>query len=180
MELTRLFTLVAVAVVALWAVGCDSSSDTGGADLGLEAQIGFEFVQQRGCMTCHGSDAAAAMSGSSTPISNSQAYAANLTPDSATGIGGWADIAIIRAMRYGVDDEQEQLCPTMPRFDGSDPSQPFMTDVEAGAIVAYLRSLKPIAHAVPESTCPPVKPRPPVDMAAPPPPLDDMTTVDHD
>ena len=67
----------------------------------------------------------------------------------------------------------------MPRFDGTDKTQPFMTDVEATAIVAYLRSLKPVDNAVPESMCPPIKPRPPADMAVPA-TTDDMTTVDHD
>ena len=84
------------------------------------------------------------MAGSSTPIMGTTAYASNLTPDTATGIGGWADIDTIRAMRYGIDDEQEQLCPTMPRFDGTDATQPFMTHIEATAIVAYFRSFKPV------------------------------------
>jgi len=176
MEL-RPATLLAVAALAV--AGCDSDSNSGSSDLGLQEQIGLEFVQQRGCMTCHGSDPTATMSGASTPVNGTHAYPANLTPDTATGIGGWADIQIIRAIRYGIDDEQEQLCPTMPRFDGTDPAQPAMTDVEATAIVAYLRSLKPIDNSVPESECPPVKPRPPADMAVPA-ATDDMTTVDHD
>jgi hypothetical protein len=55
----------------------------------------------------------------------------------------------------------------MPHF-GVDPSQPFMTDLEAGAIVAYLRSLLPVTRTdggIPASKCPPLKPPPPVDMA---------------
>jgi hypothetical protein len=179
MELIRLF-LVPVALFAF--TGCDSDGNNNNAsDLGTEVQIGLEFVQQRGCMTCHG-DAKSdngAMGGNSVPISGTTAYAPNLTPDVATGLGGWADIAIIRAMRYGIDEEQDQLCPTMPHFDGSDPKYPFMTDVEADAIVAYLRSLKPVDNAVPESECPPIKPRPPVDMAVPA-ATDDMSPVDHD
>jgi hypothetical protein len=177
MELTRLFALAIVVVLP----ACDSSNNDGASDLGTEVQIGLEFVQQRGCMTCHGDAKSSngAMAGNSAPVGGTTAYAPNLTPDTATGIGGWADIEIIRAMRYGIDEEQDQLCPTMPHFDGSDPKYPFMTDVEADAIVAYLRSLKPVDNSVPESMCPPIKPRPPVDMAVPP-ATDDMTTVDHD
>jgi len=40
-----------------------------------------------------------------------------------------------------------------------------MTDLEANAIVAYLRSLAPVArHDIPASYCPPLK-SPPHDMA---------------
>jgi hypothetical protein len=54
----------------------------------------------------------------------------------------------------------------MPRFDGSDPAQPAMTDVEANAIVAYLRALPAVKRAIPESQCPPIKP-PVGDLAMP-------------
>jgi mono/diheme cytochrome c family protein len=177
MELIRFSALAIFVVLA----GCDSDSNSGASDLGLQEQIGLEFVQKRGCMTCHGDAKSSngAMAGSSEPVTGTTAYAPNLTPDTATGIGGWADIEIVRAMRYGIDEEQDQLCPTMPHYDGSDPMYPFMTDVEADAIVAYLRSLKPVNNEVPESMCPPIKPRPPVDMAAPP-ATDDMNPVDHD
>ena len=56
--------------------------------------------------------------------------------------GNWADIEVIRAIRFGVDNEQSPLCPTMPKFGD-------MTDLEANAIVAYLRSLPPVSHKVP-------------------------------
>ncbi|HZS41366.1 MAG TPA: lamin tail domain-containing protein, partial [Polyangia bacterium] len=78
------------------------------------------------------------------------AYPANLTPDGETGIGDWSDDEIVRALRAGVDDQGAPLCPPMPRFAS-------MTDSEASAIVAYLRSLVPVANAVPPSSCPPLK-----------------------
>ena len=183
MELSATRRLVVVVVLACaTTVGCNTSSDDGGADLGLQAQIGLEFVQQRGCPTCHspdGATAGAAMSGRVMPLAGTHAYPPNLTSDVATGLGGWADIEIVRAMRYGIDNGQAPLCPPMPHFDGSDPAQPFMTDVEAAAIVAYLRSLPPVSRAVPSSMCPPLKPAPPVDMAVPPPsPPVDMASHD--
>ena len=89
------------------------------------------------------------------------AYPANLTPDRTTGIGGWADEQIIRAFRYGIDHDGNELCPTMPRF-------PDIGDVEASAIVAYLRSLPSVTHVVSPSMCPPLKPLPSPDMAMPP------------
>ena len=56
--------------------------------------------------------------------------------------------------------QNAELCPTMPRFDA-------IGDVEADAIVAYLRSLPAVTHAVAPSMCPPVKPPPGPDMAMP-------------
>jgi hypothetical protein len=163
---------LAVALFALSILGCDDTSPTPtppAPDLGLQEAIGQEFVAKRGCPTCHQSSKASdgTLSGQSTPMPGTSAYPANLTPDTATGLGGWADIEIVRAMRYGVDNQQAPLCPPMPHFDGTDPSQPFMTDVEANAIIAYLRSLPAVARTLPASQCPPLKPQPPVDMAIP-------------
>ena len=166
-------------VVALGLTGCGGSDDAA-ADLGTQETIGREFVKQRGCATCHqatGSDAPT-LAGDVEVMPG--VFSANLTPDGETGLGHWADLTIIRAIRYGVDDEQTELCPTMPRFDGSSAQYPLMTDVEANAIVAYLRSLKPAHVEARESKCPPIKPRPPVDMAMPPATELDMAGSAHD
>jgi cytochrome c len=173
-------TRALIVVFALAVAGC-GGDDHNDADLGTQEAIGRAFVEQRGCPTCHqktGKDAPTLGGGLEVMPG---IFSANLTPDGETGLGHWADITIIRAMRYGIDDEQEPLCPTMPHFDGSDSKYPsFMTDVEAEAIVAYLRSL-PAAHVeVTESMCPPTKPRPPVDMAAPPAEAMDMAGSSHD
>jgi mono/diheme cytochrome c family protein len=123
--------------------------------------LGAAFVASRGCATCHqsGESRFGTLSGQDTARPDSTAFGANLTPDRETGIGGWADLEIIRALRAGVDDQGDPLCPPMPQV-------PEMSDLEAHAIVAYLRSLPPVAHAIPASKCPPVKPRPPADMAS--------------
>jgi hypothetical protein len=148
--------------------GC-STKATGldALDLGTQAQIGREFAQQRGCATCHQGkgDADGILDGQLTPSPGStMAYGSNLSSDIASGLGGWADIEIVRALRYGVDNMQAALCPPMPHYDGSDPKQAAMSDVEASAIVAYLRALPPVSRAIPPSMCPPLKP-PTLDMA---------------
>jgi hypothetical protein len=150
----------ALVAAVLAVAACSSSSTTVNGDAGALAEIGAHYVEQRGCPMCHQTTNKHTLSGNVDAVAGTFAYPANLTPDRATGIGGWADAQIIRAIRYGFDDENEELCPTMPRFDG-------MGDVEAEAIVAYLRSLSPVTHAVPESYCPPVKPSPGPDMAMP-------------
>jgi hypothetical protein len=139
--------------------GCGSSHSING-DAGEQAAIGAEFVLQRGCGRCHDS-VAGTLAGNDVAVVDTAAFPANLTPDRTTGIGGWADEQIIRAFRYGIDNKDDELCPAMPRF--SD-----IGDVEATAIVAYLRSLPPVMHEVTPSMCPPLKPLPSPDMAMPP------------
>ena len=145
------------ALLALALAGCadaDFNPDGGEA-------LGAAFVAHRGCPACHQSAEArfGTLSGQDAPQPNTSAFGANLTPDRETGIGGWADVEIIRALRSAVDDQGEPLCPPMP-------AHAEMSDLEARAIVAYLRSLPPVAHAIPASKCPPIKPRPPADMAS--------------
>jgi hypothetical protein len=142
-----------LALTALALGACNHSSyDLDGGDL---ITVGKAYAQQRLCLDCHGAN----LAGSTTARADSMAYPSNLTPDGETGIGNWADVTVIRAIRFGVDDEQQPLCPTMPPFTN-------MTDLEARAIVAYLRSVPPVHQAIPESMCPPVKPIPPLDMTA--------------
>ena len=146
--------------LALLLVGCSSSHAVDG-DAGPEAAIGADFVQMRGCPSCHQQAGAGTLAGSDVAVVGTSAFPANLTPDRTSGIGGWADEQIIRAFRFGVDHDGNELCPTMPRFDA-------IGDVEASAIVAYLRSLPEVARDIPMSMCPPIKPPPAADMATPP------------
>jgi mono/diheme cytochrome c family protein len=62
--------------------------------------------------------------------------ASNLTPDPETGLGSWTDGEIVRAMREGVDREGNALFPIMPYKHFRN-----MSDDDAGAIVAYLRTI---------------------------------------
>src|SRR5262245_4751226 len=73
---------------------------------------GKRIVAERGCPTCHAAPDGT-LSGQATPQPGTLAYPRNLTPDRATGLGGWADLAIVRAIRFGVDDEARPLCPPM-------------------------------------------------------------------
>lgn len=74
-------------------------------------------------------------------------YAANITPDKATGIGDWTDEQIVKAIREGVDPHGGIIFPPMPV-----PTYNNMSDEDVKAIVAALRTLKPVEHEVPEST----------------------------
>jgi mono/diheme cytochrome c family protein len=74
------------------------------------------------------------------------AYASNITPDTATGIGGWTDTQIVAAIREGKRPDGSIIGPPMPiaLYRG-------ISDADAKAIVAYLRQVKPIANKVPRS-----------------------------
>jgi mono/diheme cytochrome c family protein len=68
----------------------------------------------------------------------------NITPDVETGIGGWTDGQIMRAIREGVDDQGKALFPLMPY-----PVYKVVSDEDTRAVVAYLRSLPPVKNRVP-------------------------------
>src|SRR6185369_13345521 len=72
--------------------------------------------------------------------------APNITPDGETGIGRWSDPEVVRAIRDGIGRDGRTLR-------GDHPSHYYsvMTDEDAGAIVAYLRSLAPRRRSLPRS-----------------------------
>lgn len=75
---------------------------------------------------------------------------ANITPDSATGIGTWTREQFIAQFRKFAPDSvrQEQLDPTA--FNTAMPWSMYsgMTDQDLGAIYAWLRTVKPVNHLV--------------------------------
>lgn len=71
-------------------------------------------------------------------------YPPNLTPDDETGLGKWSEAEIAEAVRHGVRPDSRQLVPIMPYMWYSK-----LTDEDALAIAAYLKSLKPISYRVP-------------------------------
>lgn len=67
----------------------------------------------------------------------------NITPDVETGIGGWSEDELLRAIRDGVAKDGHLLIPLMP-FN----SYQFMSDEDARAIVAFLRSVPAVKNRV--------------------------------
>lgn len=65
--------------------------------------------------------------------------ARNITPDKETGLGDWTDGEIVRAMREGVSRDGSPLFPQMPYTTYAET----LSDDDALAIVAYLRTLPP-------------------------------------
>ena len=74
------------------------------------------------------------------------AFSPNITPDVETGIGKWTDAQIIRALREGRRPDDSIIGPPMPiaLYRG-------ISDTDAQAIVAYLRSVPAVKHIAPKS-----------------------------
>lgn len=71
-------------------------------------------------------------------------YGPNLTPDRATGLGNWSERDIVTAIRKGQRPDGRMLAPIMPWAALAN-----LTDSDAEAIAAYLKSLPPVSNKVP-------------------------------
>lgn len=68
----------------------------------------------------------------------------NITPDRETGLGAWSDGEILRAIREGVSRDGTALFPIMPYLNYRE-----LSDGDAHAVVAYLRTLPAVSRPVP-------------------------------
>jgi len=71
-------------------------------------------------------------------------YSANITP---AGISGWTDGEIYRAITTGVRKNGKPIFPVMPYH-----AYGFANPEDVKSVIAYLRTLQPIANVVPESS----------------------------
>lgn len=107
------------------------------------------------CYSCHSADfktndqlhpekSAGFFGGGNLPLSleGKPMPTPNLTPDPETGIGKWTEEQFVRAVKYGlVPNNQPALRYPMVPF-------VYLTDSEAKAIYAYLRTVPPLNHKV--------------------------------
>jgi hypothetical protein len=96
-----------------------STADAGG--LSAAALRGKALADENVCTSCHQANY------------GGLAFYPNITPDKATGIGDWTDQEIGRAITQGVDDEGDDLCGLMQKYEFS--------AGELADLIAYLRSL---------------------------------------
>jgi hypothetical protein len=80
-------------------------------------------------------------------------YAANLTSDSATGIGAWSEETFMKTLRTGKHLGMENGRPILPPMPWEFIRQ--MTDEDLKAVYAYLQSLPPVNNKVPQPVAPP-------------------------
>ena len=72
-------------------------------------------------------------------------YAKNITSDPETGIGTWTDDEVMRAITQGINKKGDTLFPIMPYVHFN-----HLAKEDLLAIVAYIRTLKPIKNKVPD------------------------------
>jgi len=115
-----------------------------------ELARGAYVAHASGCLVCHtaigpnGPDVAnLGGGGSDMPDPAGTWRSPNITPDKATGIGNWTDDQIARAIREGTRPDGTQLYSIMPYA-----LYNRMTDRDLAAVVAYLRSLKPVSRVI--------------------------------
>ncbi len=76
-------------------------------------------------------------------------FARNLTPDLDTGLGYWSDTELEKALRTGIKNDGKPMLPPMPWPDFAG-----LTDPDMKALIAYLRSVPPVKHKVPDAIAP--------------------------
>lgn len=102
-----------------------------------------------GCAGCHtpwgpgGRDNAKLYGGSAGKPGGKGEGTPNISPDPETGIGKWTDDQIIAAIREGKRPDGSRLTGRMPS-----PAYHGLTDEDARAMVAYLRSVPPVVNKV--------------------------------
>ena len=94
------------------------------------------------CAACHTAEGGAPYAGGRAfVLPFGTLYSTNITPDKDTGIGNYSDANFLDAVHKGIGRGNTRLYPAMPFA-----SYSYMSDADAGAIKAYLFSLKPV-HA---------------------------------
>jgi mono/diheme cytochrome c family protein len=154
--------IAAVLILVTVAVGCGASARPV-TDLKIEItaerQARGEYLAQNvlGCISCHtrrnwklfggpyaGPDGAGGLCMTAEMGTPGTVCSSNITSDVTSGIGGWTDDQILRAIREGVDNEGNALYASMPYR-----AYRYLSDEDAMAVVAYIRTLKPVDNPVP-------------------------------
>lgn len=126
-------------------------------DTSNHVALGKYLLYNLQCYACHSADfktndeiepekSVGFLGGGNQPLSKEgkPIITQNITPDKETGIGLWSEEKFIKALKFGIIEDQPALrYPMMPY------SQ--LTDTEAKAIYAYLQTVSPINNKVPRS-----------------------------
>ena len=150
-----LMLLLSFAPFALFLISC--AKQNAGAPVMTEAEQiahGKYLVTVLGCHDCHtpgylygAPDSTRALSGSELGWQGpwGTTYARNLTPDLETGLGYYKEEEIVKAMKGGTRLDGSPMLPPMPWQDFT-----AYGDEDLHALAAYMLSLPPVSHAVPD------------------------------
>jgi mono/diheme cytochrome c family protein len=116
-----------------------------GSQKELVARGQYIFAVSGGC-ACHTEPKGVPHTGARAfKIPLGTVYSTNLTSDNETGLGSWTDQQILDALTKGLRKDGSRQLPLMPYtlYSG-------MAQEDLKALIAYLRSLKPVKKATPE------------------------------
>jgi len=146
-----------VAVIAGAQAGCSGSSqgpaaNTPAADESAGATPALiergEYLARAGnCRACHTTAVGAPFAGGVVFETRfGKIYSANITPDPDTGIGKWTSRQFLRSLRKGLRANDQHLYPVFPY-----PAFTKITDEDAAALFAYLKSVPAVRNDVPRN-----------------------------
>jgi mono/diheme cytochrome c family protein len=164
-KLIAVSALIAIISLALYVSSCNSEDKTNASSSSVKDSTEqvlergkYLAVHVAGCIDCHSSREMTKYSGPVIPGTEGKGgfefnekfglpgsvYAKNITPDPETGIGTWTDEEILRAITQGISKNGDTLFPLMPY-----PHFNRAAKEDLMAIIAYIRTLKPIKNQVP-------------------------------
>jgi mono/diheme cytochrome c family protein len=179
---------LASAITAVFAVSCTVSKSSNTETTAATAEMTHEQKIARGrvitfssgCIDCHTPGTFYGSPDTTRMLSGSElgwegpwgvTYPRNLTPDMETGIGSWTEEQIVTAVRTGQRPDKSPLLPPMPW-----PAYSHMSDDDAYALAAYLKTLPPVRHKAPDRIPPGTKATGP-RLTFPPPPAWDAQNL---
>jgi mono/diheme cytochrome c family protein len=122
---------------------------------------GKYLVTVTGCNDCHTPGSLYGAPDTTRLLSGSElgwqgpwgvSYPRNITPDLETGIGKWSEADIVNTIRTGQRPDKTPLLPPMPWTDFA-----AFSDDDAYAVAAYLKSIPPVVHKMPDAVPPGTK-----------------------
>jgi mono/diheme cytochrome c family protein len=139
-------TLRCLALAALLTLGGVTASRA------ADPARGQYLAETAGCGRCHTDTAAGAPpygGGRVLDTEFGRLTTPNITPDSATGIGGWSEADFIRAVRWGIAPDDSHYLPVFPF-----PYYNRLTDQDLADIKAFLDSVPPVRRTAPARSGP--------------------------
>jgi mono/diheme cytochrome c family protein len=139
--------VVRLLLLAVFLACSASSGEAMAAEVQESAQVKrgrYVFALAGGC-ACHTEPKGTPNAGGRAfPIPLGTVYSTNITQDKETGLGSWTDLQIQDALIKGVRRDGSRILPVMPyeAYSG-------MAQDDLQALIAYLRTLKPVKKPTP-------------------------------
>ncbi len=178
---TGIVSSLAALTAAPILISC-AANKQGPAAMTAEQKIarGAVIAWSSGCVDCHTPGTFYGAPDTTRMLSGSElgwkgpwgvSYPRNLTPHPTTGIPNWTEEQIVTAFRAGHRPDGSVLLPPMPW-----PAYSRMSDEDAYALAAYIKSIPPVDHQAP-AVVPPGQPVTGPYLEFPPPPAWDAMNL---